>query len=157
MAKRYRKMGRLPTKLSALILVALHDLEEVEKDKRYVVNMDKWHTPVRYWKPRTAYQPLTPVNVCHVCFAGSVMARRDSLKPQMNAFPENFSRTVQKRLLALNSVRTGAVASALEDMGVTYKLPRSLTYVNVVPYERDTVLFKQDMQSIAERLAKRGL
>lgn len=37
-------MKKLPKKLSKLLYVALNDLEEIEKDKNYQVDMEIWHS-----------------------------------------------------------------------------------------------------------------
>lgn len=50
----------LPTKPSALLRLALEDLEAVEADKKYKVAMGKWHEPN---------------GACKVCLAGSVLAK----------------------------------------------------------------------------------
>ena len=56
-------MKKLPNKPSELLKVALTDLELVEGDSKYRVDMRNWHTP-QYDK------------TCEVCLAGSVMAKR---------------------------------------------------------------------------------
>lgn len=36
---------KLPDKLSTLIRVAVEDAKKIEKDPRYILNMDIWHMP----------------------------------------------------------------------------------------------------------------
>jgi hypothetical protein len=62
-----------PEKLSDLIELALGDLEKVEKDERYRVDMDEWHSP----NPEA----------CHVCFAGAVIVGTLGVAPNLWASP----------------------------------------------------------------------
>lgn len=97
---------KLPDKPSKLILIALEDLEKVEGDSRYVIDMGNWH--------------ITPMagDKCHVCFAGSVMAMRDGLKEWEMAIPHSFLRQDERKLTALNAFRIGMVGNGLASMGI---------------------------------------
>jgi hypothetical protein len=85
-----------PSTHSALIRLAVHDLEKVERDKRYEIDMRAWHAPG------------TPDNnVCYVCFAGSVMA--NSLNAPLNEYrsPNQFSDKWYRAFIFLNNIRMG--------------------------------------------------
>jgi hypothetical protein len=66
---------RLTSKPSALILAALADLEQVENDPRYEVEMGTWHDPN---------------GKCAVCLAGSVMAFGLGASPNQRHGPGEF-------------------------------------------------------------------
>lgn len=73
----YRRiMKKLPNKLSELIRLAMKDLELVENDEKYKVDMDmgSWHFP---WFSEEAehFDVDDEVEVCNVCLAGAVMAK----------------------------------------------------------------------------------
>lgn len=141
-ASKKPRTKRLPRKLSRLILVALEDLEKVERSKRYVVDMKLFHVPID--------------GVCHVCFAGGVMAMRLGCSPQTfqsEAFEEMDIETARK-LFALNYARTGKFQFAAGELGFSYEvIPDS----DITPYESNPAQFKADMRSAAAMLAARGL
>lgn len=102
------KIPKLPRELSELIKVALHDLELVEKDKRYRVHMNTWH----------AYSTI--IDQCLVCFAGSVLAK--TCKAPIRKFialggETSFHPLIAYKLYALDDVRLGLVGTALEKIG----------------------------------------
>lgn len=84
---------QLPAVVSELIELALNDLELVEEDERYVVNMERWHEP-----------ELT--GVCAVCLAGAVMASTLNTAPDKASTPHHYCAEDSRRLLALDYVRT---------------------------------------------------
>lgn len=155
-----------PEKLSAAIRLALHDLEIVEKDPRYSVDMNTWHSGSRY----------SSDGKCHVCFAGSVMAvsREFDINYCMDAQGSPWDWKLVYH--ALDEVRRGRVSRALlymfllphngEDMknikllnGFRDEIVRmfflydpDLHTVQVTPYDEDPVKFKRDMEMIASRL-----
>lgn len=100
-------------KPSDLILIALKDMEKVEKNPKYKIDQGKWHDPN---KNKTK---------CSVCFAGSVMAMTYKLKPTEYYVPNTLmasetgipgiSELVASRIAALNSVRRGLVARFVRD------------------------------------------
>ena len=142
----------LPDKPSALIRLALRDLEKVERSRSYKVDMGSWHMPEVKW--------------CRVCFAGSVMAM--SLNAERARFlgPPDFPKEAHK-LDALDRFRSGSVRYGLEDFGVaasrTRRVLRALAAREgrldrgVTPYDVDPKLFKHDMRRLATLLAKHGL
>lgn len=94
----------LPEKPSDLLALALHDLSMVEGDSRYRVNMDTWHSPV--WG-----------DVCYVCLAGAVMAQSLSADPAAERLPSDYPEPTDIALSALEHLRQGRVAYALEVLG----------------------------------------
>src|SRR5690242_14702523 len=115
---------KLPEKLSELILVALADLEAVERDPDYLVEMCSWHEPN---------------GKCKVCFAGSVMAR--SLNAPLRKFvrPGSYDLHTESRLLALDRVRQGWVCCALKN--IHESMPAGITcdngYFEAIDYHDD--------------------
>lgn len=104
-------MKRLPNKPSKLLMLAMTDLEKVEADPRYKVNMSKWHEPN---------------GKCSVCLAGSVIAKTLKVNPGNYITPYGqtlkdtevvFSYETDKALLALNSLRRGDILLALSRLG----------------------------------------
>jgi len=64
-----KSKNKLPSTLWENVLLAVHDLELVEQNELYTVNMNNWHNTVR------------GNEVCRVCLAGSVMAMTKELDP----------------------------------------------------------------------------
>lgn len=124
-----------PDKPSELILMALEDLEAVERDPEYIVNMDTYH----YRYP----------GVCAVCFAGSVMAKRLGANRlgadvEMDLFPSHFAGWVQ-HLRALNDLRCGLTF----DAGMEWIPCKGVHPREVHSYDDDREAFKADMRKLA--------
>jgi hypothetical protein len=137
-------MKQLPDKLSDLIEVALADLEKVEKDPIYKVDMHKWHDPM----PDAEGQP-----VCLVCLAGAVMAKTLEAPEFLDSHPGRFDEKTALKLSALNFIRRGWVSSAMEDLDIKYG---GQSEYKVTPYVLNPEKFKQDLRTIAEDLRKEG-
>lgn len=147
-------MNTLPDKLSDLIDVALRDLEQVEKDKRYVIDMQAWHSPKG--------------DACHICFAGAVMAGTLGKAPDWPHSPCDFDAATSAKLDALDAVRCGAFGAAITDLidgdvnGMSRLMPgehESITTRIGLPhvnYERDPDAFKVWMRKAAEALREHG-
>lgn len=137
------KPPKLPDTPSALIRLALLDLEKCEKSKRYEVNMGEWHTPN---------------GVCKVCLAGSVMAQTMHCSPQKLLVPnsEFFDRDTYTKLSALNEFRTGSIEFGFYDIGIDKpdSIPNDM---DVADYHLGPTRFKRDMRKLATMLAKEGL
>lgn len=86
-----------PTKLSDLIQLALDDIDAIEKDPRYVVDMNWWHMPMDV--------------ACHVCLAGAVMARSLEVPIDACSYP-HYHKGWWAALKALDAVRQGILSSA---------------------------------------------
>lgn len=137
------KTKKLPNKPSALIRVALADLAKVERSKKYVVNMDTYHSPYR------------DPGKCSVCFAGAVMAQTLGASSEEWWTPEEFND--EDKLRALDEFRVGEVAYGLDRMGVG--CPPSVPASMKVPaYSKRTRLaFRAAMRKLATMLEKAGL
>ena len=135
----------LPDVPSELIEVALHDLESVERDERYVVKMLDWH------------QPLPFHSICNVCLAGSVMAKTLNVPPREKFSPCDFpDMDTENKILALNEFRRGYTGKALSLMG--YGLPRGVDDIsNVRGYHSYRKGFFEDMRDLISRLREAGL
>lgn len=156
------KSNALPKKLSATIRVALDDLAKVEKGSRFVVNMGTWFS---------RYYPSEP---CQVCFAGAVMAKSLGCKASLipNAIneisPTNFSPAIQKKLHALNRVRSYSVRSAVDTFygdsspqakkffttNAELAISNTVAYVD---YDADPEWWREGMNKIADHLESIGL
>lgn len=107
-----------PKTLSAAVRLALHDLELVERDDRYIVKMGVWHGPTS--------MPGNPY--CAVCFAGCVMVKTlelpivERVDSNMHQFPSPWRMVFH----SLDMFRIGEVHGALIDF--TWLSPR-----NIVP------------------------
>lgn len=144
------KIVQLPDKPSDLILLALHDLEQVERQKKlYVINMDVFHEAAD-----PDWVGLDPTK-CSVCFAGSVMARTLKANPKENFQPEDFGVENGNKLVALDRFRTGDVVDGFEEMGI--QTPFEIKWKDDVSYyETHPKQFKADMKRMAQELAKIG-
>jgi len=111
----------LPDKPSELLLLALEDLEAVEQDPAYLVDMRHWASRNRRYTQE-----------CSVCLAGSVMVKRLIPKQYLNDLdsfqfePINFHRgflmgceDVANKLYAINFFRIGAVEAGLTQLGLS--------------------------------------
>lgn len=134
----------LPDKLSDLIEVALRDLEAVENDKRYTVNMGWWHRPNVY------------DHTCIVCLAGSVMAKSLDVSPDRTRYPNDFDDKTEAKLGALNWARVGDVDYALHHLDVPQSSYTSFNR-SVVDYQDDPEQFKADMREIVAALKEQDL
>lgn len=103
------KRGKLPTKLSDLLELALRDLISCERSPRYRVNMDQWHV----WRPKQ--------KVCEVCLAGAVIARTLNWPIEKDMRIDVFSTHDDDRLDALDSLRLGYVSEAGELIGLSVR------------------------------------
>lgn len=133
-------------KPSELIRVALADLEAVEKDDRYRVDMRVWHG-------RSDESKEGP---CFVCLAGAVMAKSLGADLYNYLVPYDFGEEIDYRLIALDSFRQGFVEAALVHLSVE-PVVGVVPYMTVVPYEDNPVRFKADMHTMATHLEEHGL
>lgn len=151
-------MKKLPTKLHELIYIALHDLEMVEKDPKYSVDMGQWH----FYSDQK--------DVCYVCLAGSVMAntlelaRVDTLGPNSIMFLEESDDEILEHnemcMYALDELRGGEVGNALQalkgfsnnDNFVDHPLNRKMP-----PYEGDRDGFFEAMRELEQDLEAASL
>ena len=134
----------LPDKLSDLIEVALRDLELVENDKRYTVNMDWWHRSNLY------------DHTCIVCLAGAVMAKSLDVSPDRTRFPNDFDDKTEAKLDALNWARVEDVDYALYHLDIKAS-DYSCLDREVVCYSDNPEQFKADMREIVAALKEQDL
>lgn len=121
-----------PEKPSELILMALEDLEAVEKNPAYQVNMGEWHIKFGENSP------------CKVCFAGSVMASRLEVSLDSEVDPSDFPSPWAEMLRALNCLRVGSPKLASE----IWKLCSGVSDRHVTDYGSPEA-FKDDMLQLA--------
>lgn len=142
-----KRTMKLPDKPSELLLLALADLEAVERDPRYRVNMATWLERVD--------------GVCYVCFAGAVMAQTcgvgDSITPRDGDIEDVFGKKVGRKLRALDYFRLGWVDEALDMFGIDQFRVGDDYYTSPRGYREDPEGFKQDMASLAGILQAEGL
>lgn len=148
-------MKKLPNKPSELIKVALADLAKCERSKKYVIEMGNWHV-------------LRPNNKCEVCFAGAVMAKTlklGGISLDADWVPRNFGchfdEDTASKLYALDDLRTGDIAEALDVLKVL-EVPSSARALvtegmEVCDYRKNKAQFKRDMNRLAKELSKYGL
>lgn len=147
-------MKKLPDIMSDLIRAAIDDLELVEADSRYVVEMGAWHSPMR----------ALGGTVCNVCLAGAVLAKTFSIDQDkyvsggyMNSLEEG------KKLLALNALRQANIGAA--GFFMEKLIPGNLKFNildpslgdSIAQYIEDPALFKQQMLDLADILEVEGL
>ena len=135
----------LPNKPSDLIIVALADLEKVEANPNYVIQMDTWHMP-------------SDDGRCVVCLAGSVIASTLNHDRFKTGHPGDFSGAIPDKLDALNDFRSGYLQIGLDSMGI---YPDDYTgiseTVHVASYADNPAEFKKDMLRIVKILQESGL
>lgn len=149
---RIPKSKKLPDLPSAMLRLAMEDLAKVEADPLYTVQMSDWHS--RY--PREDDGRL----VCHVCLAGSVMAKTLELPIDIADDTVWFSveNTFEdwRKLTMLDFLRSGLIEDALD--WVHKELPVGVpSRIEVTEYTNNPVQFKMDMEDIATVLEANGL
>jgi hypothetical protein len=140
-------MKSLPRTPSALIELALADLEKAENSDRYVVDMTTWHDGDRYG--------------CAVCLAGSVMAFSLGFDSDLPAEPADIGGDDMRALYALDCLRTGQIDDGLDYLDIEIPEQRKDELGrwrrNVTHYEDYPDKFKADMRELAADLKELGL
>lgn len=138
-------MTTLPDKPSALIRLAIADLEKCEASPNYVIDMDVWHGPCAAGS--------TP---CHVCLAGAVMAGSLGYPAREDVCPSDTEHT--PKMEALDGLRIGEWGPALATLDIApEKTPDGLTMFSPTPYKDDPAAFKADMLRAADIFEEAGL
>lgn len=93
-------MKKLPDKLSDLIVLALHDLALCAKDKRYKIDMNRFHSIDGH------------SGICSICLAGAVMVKSLDVPihkfiGSMEIIEKNFKSKDEQKIWALDSIRRG--------------------------------------------------
>ena len=123
--------AELPDKLSELLAVALHDMDQVRAlPGRFVIDMSMWHTPVQ----------TQDVSICQVCLAGAVMAM--TLEIPDRVFSEPYLLDSSNKLSALDYLRTGNVFGAARTMGTV--MPAVISDAGQALLAFTTIEFKGD-------------
>lgn len=91
--------------LHELLALAIGDFRKVLADDRYAIDMGVWHSPGEDGD-----------DTCHVCLAGSVLAKTVQLPLDVNAEVSVKSAAIWDRLFALNDLRCGAVCGAIKSL-----------------------------------------
>lgn len=140
----------LPNKPSELLLLAIKDLEKVEKSKRLIVDMGHWVSP-----HAGGYE--IPKGKCAVCLAGAVLVRSLGVTTSNGGFtPEDFNKNICGKARALDAFRSGFVGGGLFFMGL--KRPSWIpAHIQVTRYTDDPKAFKAQMREIAKNLSEVGL
>jgi hypothetical protein len=141
MVEKAKVLPRLP---SALIRLALKDLERVSKRKNIKVDMDDWVVQKR--------------KKCSVCFAGAVMVGTLGVAPTGYKDPYDCGDENLSQLKALNALRAGKC----ED-GFSYLLPMLAANApfpvldrEVPPYTGKGTKFFKAMRQLADDFEKAG-
>lgn len=130
----------LPDKLSDLLDVAMRELERVEADPAYRVDMSRWHNPVS--------------GLCSVCLAGAVLTRALSPDEIFNFSEENAEMT--KKIVAIDFARSGSVGTALWMIGQACADDREFLLARrITPYAVSPAQFRLQMRDLIRDL--RGL
>lgn len=148
--KYFPKLGKLPTKPSQLIRIAIDDL--VKAEKKFSIDMSQWVAATDKNKK------------CVVCFAGSVMTGTLKCKlPSLSNSPDEYGYSAlspddfpeSEALYALNAFREGKIEDAFSYLGINF--PDNFeNYIKVVDYHRNKALFKKQMRELANALEKEG-
>ena len=124
----------------ALIRVAIKDLERVEQNPIYTIDMQAWHMPFDVNNEQ-----------CGVCFAGACMTRFTPF--DKSSIPADFPSAVTARLYALDFFRVGNVKAAFTHLNITggYGL---VAFDRPPAYEDDPDRFKKNLLALANGLDK---
>jgi hypothetical protein len=142
----------LPDKPSELLEVALHDLELVEQNPLYEIDMSKWHSAgqtSKRFENGIVVETNTP---CEVCLAGSVLAMSLEIPRDTYVDPCDLGdQVLHNKLLAIDQLRRGEIDEALDRLSIEQPdlLPDN---VNVVDYVYDKERFKSDIRKLIELL-----
>jgi hypothetical protein len=131
---------------SELITLAVRDLEKVEKDPGYSVEMNDWHR----------FSQLS--QTCRVCFAGSIMAKSFDLLPTecVGSGDSDFTPDEWRCFAALDYFRVGDVQFALEELKRPHPSELEKNF-DVDPYHRSPEKFKRRMRAMSRLLRYHGL
>jgi hypothetical protein len=166
-------ISKLPSKPSAMIRLALHDVAVLLKEKKAKINMDRWMI-------QRVARPGGKPRLCEVCFGGAVMMQTLKINPLVHGVPGSYDNTMQPTVMkcvpemlsleacdkirALDYFRAGRVHSGLAQMSVS---PRKLAAIHaggldqmsVPSFNRtsDFPAFRRAMQKMAGALERHGL
>lgn len=141
-------------KLSELIVEALKDVAKCEADPLYEINMNFWQ------------KKCYITDICYVCLAGAVMAKKYGA-PRQTMTPSELASHLDneeiKKLAALDDIRLyeikGALIEFYDDVGITRAREVQhivLRGIDEVEYNEKPNTFKINMCLIAQRLEQEG-
>jgi hypothetical protein len=133
---------------SQLLSLALHDLELVEQDSRYTVDMGAWHL--------TSFVG----GGCRVCMAGAVLAKSAGMEIGQGIYSvDEIQDNVWARYAKIiDRVRCGLFALAEEEMMAIGWLREETHYkARIPPYKDDPEGFKQGIRNVINYYQVRGL
>jgi len=131
---RWKRNVEPPARPSELLALALRDIEWVEKNPKYDIDMTIWFSR------------------CSVCFAGAVMVRRFKI-PDDRCCPSNFTHNWNRAFWSLNAFRNGDITDALSNLGIE----RELGCIKISPYCQGPSAFKRDILRLIKLLRKEKL
>ena len=142
-------VAELPARPSALIRLALKDLEAVESSPLYKVDM-------RYWGQSPSDLDNEP---CTVGLAGAVMSVTLGTLRSVALLPSDFAKKFKLKLWAVNSFGRGQVSDGCKEMALVTGLDNQAPFdrFDVTPYRDDSTQFKIDMSKMADGLEAAGL
>ncbi|MCZ6897657.1 MAG: hypothetical protein O7D95_02960 [Betaproteobacteria bacterium] len=124
-------------KLSQWVELALDDLKKVERSPKYSIDMGTWHEPN---------------GTCAVCMAGSIMAKTLGADIELDVMPDDYSDKIRRALEAIDYIRVGNIMSAIKVFTTT-----PIHDFDVMSYDDDKNLWRQDMRKIIKMLKAAGL
>ncbi|MAS09906.1 hypothetical protein [Salinisphaera sp.] len=140
--------AKLPNEPSALIRLALGDLEKAEQSPDYEIEMGTWHDSYG--------------GICEVCFAGTVIAGTLEGDPQADLSPSSYDVATRAKLNALDDLRCGSVASAIDVLALydvvddqALEITDGLSFV-ATHYDNSPEAFKREMGELADKLEEVG-
>lgn len=121
-----------PEKHSEMILLAIQDLERIERDKRYQIDMDShWHQPNSH---------------CSVCFAGAVMAKSLKVSRDETFEYDDFGDDWEEVFSFLDHIRLGFWNDGFNER----------RFPNIKDYKDDPKDFKFQLRCVAAWFKSQG-
>jgi hypothetical protein len=156
----YKTTKTLPKKPSALINLALKDIEAVEQKPGVFINMATWFTRMTKNFYRDQRDPVpVQIKTCEVCFAGAVMMNTlgvgNNGKDEYS--PHDLSKELRNKLHALDAFRSGDVYDGLLTMGFHENVANRFGWRQVPDYIEDKEGFKKAMRRLISDLKRKGL
>lgn len=134
--KTNKKRIMLPSKMSALLEMALKDLLKAEDNPKLKIDMKVWHTPLNDGKK----------SYCAVCLVGSVLVSKKMIHRGKVYYSDSglISKGNEAKLDAINALRTGEIQEAYDYMHK--EKPCTLPYnIQVSGYHENRENFFSDM------------
>jgi hypothetical protein len=142
----------VPEKLSDLLELSLNDLDLVEKDPLYTVNMRYWHD-----NNNTEY---ASTGTCLVGLAGAWLSKSCGAEVDTFICPTMLPRRAENAMLAINACRIGQIDDAVAlfyGAEECYRVPREYKDFDVTRYSQNPVDFKKEMRELVNFLRCWGL